>query len=82
MNKIKERLTMVGLIIFALVIVYYLIGALTSVGSSMTTISGAEDAWGFRDVAGNLGLVFFIIIGLMGAGFMVWTIYKARRGSR
>jgi hypothetical protein len=79
MNKIKERIATIGLIIFALVMVYYLMGALNSTGASAAAISGAENAWGFQFVAGNLGMVFFITLILAGVGLMLWTIYKARR---
>ena len=81
MDKIKSRLTMLGLVVFAVFLAWFFSSVLTDFGETAAAVSGAEDAWGFQWFAGNLGSVFFYSLILCGLGFMVWSIYKARRGN-
>ena len=79
MNKIKERLTIVGLIAFAIGVFYILFSTFASFGSEAAETEGAEEAWGFQWAANNLGWITLIIIVICLLVYMMWVIYKRRR---
>jgi len=75
MKDTKARLTVVSLIIFTVVMMWYFIDILTPLGTTAAAIPNAEDAWGFQWAAENLGwLLFFTIL----AGG-VFILVKGRR---
>lgn len=71
MNGIKQRITVVSLIVFAVVFFWFCIDWLGDIGVTASEISGAEDTWGFVWTSENLGWLIFFVVIAFGVGYMV-----------